>query len=198
LSVSERLAFQPLRLTGDSITVRDDFLADMEGCRSILLAYYSYFIHETEMAGLTRIREKGLEPKIVDERPEEVVVRLGEDGRRITCFRPFAASFIRRGSREKGLIELAIPAEGLPELVGIDWTDSYAKGLGDVIRSSEPDRLAMEVFREVVRRTGIAIAYKKIDPADLLVRRTMNQDDNPSTWGRLTETSDPEIYVFDR
>jgi hypothetical protein len=170
----------------------------MEGRRSILLTDYSYFIHETEMAALPRMRETGLEPKIVDERPDEVVARLGEDGRQIICLRPVGASFLRHGSREKGLIELAIPAKALPELVGIDWTDSYAKGLGDAIRSSEPDKPTREVFRDVVRRTGIAITYKIIKPADLLVRRMTDKADDPSTWGRLAETLDGEIFVYNR
>jgi hypothetical protein len=180
------------------MTVRDEFLADITRCRDELIASHAFYIHQTQRSCLDRIREKGLEPKVVAERPDEVVARLGEIGRSIICFRPVGAEFARFGSVDKDLIELAIVAADLPELVGIDWTDTYSKGLPDSIRSTEPNKPLMEIFRDVIRRTGIAITYERIRPELLLVRRNDDPAEQPDVWGSLAETPDGEILVFDR
>jgi hypothetical protein len=96
------------------------------------------------------------------------------------------------------LIDLAMARTCLPELVGIDWTDAYSKSLPDSIRSTEPNKPLMDIFRDVIRRTGIAITYERVGPEMLLVRRKNDLPEMPESWGRLTETSDDEILVFDR
>ncbi|WP_256807032.1 hypothetical protein [Bradyrhizobium sp. Bra64] len=180
------------------MTVRDEFLADIPACREQLVASHAFYIHQTSSSGLDRIREIGLEPKVVDVPPDEVVARLGDKGRCIICFRPVAAEFPRFGSSDKDLIELAIAAADLPELVGIDWTDAYSKGLPDSIRSTEPNKPVLEIFRDVIRRTGIAITYDRVAPELLLVRRKDDPPEMPERWGRLTETPNDEILVFSR
>lgn len=58
------------------MTVRDDFLTDIRGCREQLIASHAFYINQPSRSGLDRIREIGLEPKVVAAPPDEVVVRL--------------------------------------------------------------------------------------------------------------------------
>lgn len=173
--------------------IYDEMFENTVSCRDALAGKYQWLTHDTPYICLASIRKNGLVPLPVSACPSEVLIRLGESGRKIACLHPVGAELRPQSSGAPPFVRLAMRSVDLPDQLSLDW--SYDWSLARVIRQDLPDRSCCDVFLDVARRRGSIAVYDGVPVLKLRIWREGLPDD-PAQWPKLAAVADTEVKKF--
>jgi hypothetical protein len=171
----------------------------MAAARQALIATYRFFTHASEIGNYHSIQEHGIRRSMPagffpHELPAAVEQKIADDPLKIVCLWP-CGSIAMNLWKPSPMFELALPAEKLPERVGLDWShDSWSMACR--LRKNAPERASIEIFLEVVMGTGSIASYVPIEPSKLLVcPKGVNARSDPVSWLPLIGTPKGSIAL---
>lgn len=156
--------------------------------RAMAIQKTKWFVHTTPVSAIASIKTGGLQPRATGtvSIPKHIKDQYGWDAP-VLCLSPLCLSsnWHNSVSHSGQRTQIAIQADNIPRVIGLDWTFPPSWELAALIKQDDPNKLAVDVFEETVRRTYSFVVYETIPPQNLRVFTEDRERLDPSTWQPL-------------